>query len=127
MFLFERLTLHNLFIWAPHAPIWSCVESSLVLMKITKESLVSEESYLFFFLSSKVYLHLIVRLLFWRSDVWRTPSLLLLLGSFWPSVVVLTRDPSMGQIELFNHLPKIIGYLKPYKCVQIILLSRNTW
>ena len=27
---------------------------------------------------------------------------------------------SMGQTEQFNHLVKIISYLKPYSCVQII-------
>ena len=54
------------------------------------------------------------------------PLLPLLSGPLWLSVVVPVRVPSMGQIELFNHLL----YLKPFKCVQTLLILNsvnNTW
>ena len=40
-------------------------------------------------------------------------------------MVVLVKIPSMDQIELFNHLLRIIiiGYLKPYSSVQIIYIT----
>ena len=38
----------------------------------------------------------------WR--MWSTLSLPLLPGLLWPRVIVPVRVPSMGQIELFNHL-----------------------
>ena len=44
--------------------------------------------------------------------MWITPSLPLLLQ---PGMLVPVRVPSMGQIELFNHLL----YLNPFNCVQI--------
>ena len=49
-------------------------------------------------------------------EIWEMltiPSLPLLPGPLWPVVVVSVRVPSMGQIELFNH----ILYLKPFNCV----------
>ena len=46
--------------------------------------------------------------------MWSTFSLPLLPGPFWPGVVVLVRDASIRQIELFNHLL----YLKPFNSVQ---------
>ena len=47
-----------------------------------------------------------------------TPSLTLLSGPLWSSIVVLVRVSSMGQIELFSLLLGIIIiiYLKPYNC-----------
>ena len=59
-------------------------------------------------------LHLMLWLLFWRSGVWNTPSLLLLPGSFWPGVVVPVRVPFMDQIHLYkNHLFSVrLGELK---------------
>ena len=38
----------------------------------------------------------------WR--MWNTPSFPLLPGLLIPGVVVPVRVPSMGQIEIFNHL-----------------------
>ena len=46
--------------------------------------------------------------------MWSTLSLPLLPGPLSPWVVVFVKVPSMGQIELFNHLL----YLKPFNCVQ---------
>ena len=46
--------------------------------------------------------------------MWSSTLLLLLPGLLWPGTVVPVKVPSMGQIELFNHLQ----YLKPFKCVQ---------
>ena len=40
-------------------------------------------------------------------ELWRmrsTPSLPLFPDQLWPGVVVLVRVPSIGQIELFNHI-----------------------
>ena len=39
---------------------------------------------------------------FW--GVWSTPSLPLIPRPPWPEMAVPFRSPSMGQIELFNHL-----------------------
>ena len=52
------------------------------------------------------------------------PLLPLLSGPLWPGVVPITFS-SMGQIELFNHLQRIIiiSYLKSYNCVQIIYIT----
>ena len=36
--------------------------------------------------------------------MWSTPSLPLIPGPLWPWVVVTARVPSMGQIDLFDHL-----------------------
>ena len=57
--------------------------------------------------------------------MWSTPSLLLLPGPLRFRVVVPVRVPSMDQIELFNHLLRIITicYLKQYSCVQIIYIT----
>ena len=50
-----------------------------------------------------------------------TLLLRLLPGPLWSVVVKPARVPSMGQIELFNHLLRIIiiSYLKAYNLVQI--------
>ena len=49
------------------------------------------------------------------------PSLQLLPGPLWSGVVASDRVLSMGRIELFNHLLKIIiSELKSYSCEQII-------
>ena len=48
----------------------------------------------------------------WR--MWSTPSLPLLLVQLWPRVVVPTRVPSMGQIEICNNFLN----LKPFHCMQ---------
>ena len=49
------------------------------------------------------------------------PLLPLLLGPLCSGFGVSISIPSMGQIELFNHLLRIniISYLKQYNCVQI--------
>ena len=39
-----------------------------------------------------------------RLQSWSTPSLPLLLGPLWSRVVAPDKVPSMGQIELFDHL-----------------------
>ena len=66
---------------------------------------------------------------FWWWVLWRwcIPSSPLLSGSLWPWIVVPVRVPSIGQIELFNHLLRItdiitIGYLKPYSSVCCIVI-----
>ena len=58
------------------------------------------------------------------DGMWITPSLPLLSGSHWPRVVVPVWVLSMGLIELFNHLLRIIIiiYLKLYSCVQIVCI-----
>ena len=59
------------------------------------------------------------------QGMWSTPSLPLLPGPLWPGVVVHVRVLSMAQIELFDHLLRIIiiiNYLKPYSCVQIVCI-----
>ena len=38
------------------------------------------------------------------GEIWSTPSMPLFPGPLGTGVVVHTRVPSMGQIELFNHL-----------------------
>ena len=56
-----------------------------------------------------------------------TLSLPLLPGSLWTGVVVPVKVQSMGQIELFNHLLRIIirgNYTAVWK---LFLLDRNTW
>ena len=64
-------------------------------------------------------LHLMMRL-----QLWSTLSLPLLPCPLWPRVAVPGRVPSMGQISLFSHLPRIIiSYLKPYSCSQIFCLK----
>ena len=47
----------------------------------------------------------------------------------WPGVVVRIRVPSMGQIELFYRLSRIImiSHFKPYSYMQIIPKVWNTW
>ena len=54
--------------------------------------------------------------------MWSTLLLPLLSGPPWSGLVVSFRVSSMGQIELPNHLLRIIIFsiLKPYSCVQII-------
>ena len=71
-------------------------------------------------------LHLMVRLQSWRfGGMWNTPSLPLLPGPIRSGVVAPVRVPSLGQIELFNHLLKsiIISYLKPNSSVQLIYIA----
>ena len=54
--------------------------------------------------------------------MWITSSLQLLPGPLLPRMVVPFRVPSIGYIELFNHLLWIImGYFELFK------LDRNTW
>ena len=50
--------------------------------------------------------------------MWSTPSLSLLSIYLWPRVVVHFRVTSLGQLQLFDHLLRIIiiSYLKPYNC-----------
>ena len=44
-------------------------------------------------------------------------------GAFYAEANISVRVTSMGQIELFNHLLRIIiSYLKPYRCVQIVYI-----
>ena len=75
---------------------------------------------------------------FWGMQC--TPSLPLFSGLLWLRVVVPVRVPPISQIELFNHLQRIIiiRYLKQYNCVQIVcirseylilllMLISNTW
>ena len=54
--------------------------------------------------------------------MWSTGSLPLPSGPLLPKLVVHVTVSSMGQIELFDHLLRIIiiNHLKPYSCVQII-------
>ena len=67
-------------------------------------------------------LHLIVRLYSLIFGMGNIPSLLLLLSSLWLGVVVPVRVPSIGQIEPFNHLLRIITIcpLKPDCFAKII-------
>ena len=60
----------------------------------------------------------------WALGKWSTTELPLLAGPLRPEFVVTDRVRSIGQIELFNHLQRIviIYYLKPYSCVQIICI-----
>ena len=52
-----------------------------------------------------------------------TPSLPLLRGLLWPGVVVRASTLSMGQIELFDHLLRVImSEMESYSCVQIIYI-----
>ena len=57
--------------------------------------------------------------------MWSTSSLPLLSGPLCHRVVVLVRVPSMGQIELFNFLQRIIiiNDLKPYSWVQVVCIG----
>ena len=57
------------------------------------------EYYLLIWYNAK--LHLVVRLQFWCSGV--TSSLLLLLDTLWPGVVVSVRLTYMGQIDMFEN------------------------
>ena len=54
-----------------------------------------------------------------------TPYFLLNQGPLWSGLAAPVKVPSMGQIELFHDLLKIIiiGYLKQYSCVQIIHIT----
>ena len=58
-----------------------------------------------------------------------TPSLPLLPGPLWFGFVVPVWAPSMGQIELFSYLLRIIiiSYLKLYCWVQIIHTTKEYW
>ena len=56
-------------------------------------------------------LRLIVSLQSWSWGLWSTPSLPLLSDPLWPKVVVPVTVPSVGQVELFNHLFRIIFML----------------
>ena len=69
-----------------------------------------------------IKLHLIVRIQSWSLGMLSNPSTPLFLGSLLPRVVVPVRVLSLGQIELFNHLLRIIiiGYLKLCSCMQIV-------
>ena len=57
--------------------------------------------------------------------MWCSSSLPSLPRPLWPEVAVHVRVPFMRQVELFNHLLKIIMicYLKLYSCVQIIYIT----
>ena len=58
--------------------------------------------------------------------MWSTPSLPLLPGPLWPRVVAPDKVPYDGQIELFNHLLRIIiiiDYFNPYSYVLIIYIT----
>ena len=84
--------------------------------------------------------HLIVMLQSWNFWECGVPLRLpLLSGSLSPGVVIPVRVPFMSQIELFNHLLKIIiiSYLKPYSClknvcireeylIELLMLNNNT-
>ena len=52
--------------------------------------------------------------------MWSTPLLPLLPGPLKLGLVVSMQFPFMIQMELFNHLLRIMIYLKPYNYVQII-------
>ena len=55
--------------------------------------------------------------------MWSTPSFLLLPGPLWARMVVPTRIPFMGQLELFNHL----NVYKQMTDVELLMLHSNTW
>ena len=62
--------------------------------------------------------------------MWSTPSLPLHSVPLWPGVIILVRVPSMGLMEIFNHLL----YLEPFNCRNIwvmlkklLVLNSNTW
>ena len=55
---------------------------------------------------------LLMNVLDMTLTIWWYPSLPLFPGRPWPGVVIPVRVPSMGKIELFNHLL----YLKPFNC-----------
>ena len=62
--------------------------------------------------------HLMVRFHSWGLGVWSTPSLSLRSRTLWPGMALPVKVTSMDQIELFNHLLRIIiiiiiGHLKP--------------
>ena len=65
----------------------------------------------------------LVRLQSWSLGGMEYPSLPFLSDPLWYRVVVPDRVSFMGQIELVNHLLRIIiSYLKPCNCVQIICI-----
>ena len=66
-------------------------------------------------------------ILFWISGVYRV-----LLHIYYsqvhsdPDWLYLLGNRSVGEIELFNHLLKIIiSYLNPYRFVQIVYITRK--
>ena len=69
-----------------------------------------------------IKLHLMVRPHSWSLRMRISPSLSLLSGPVWPWVVGPVIVPSMGQIELFNHLLGIIINIWFF-----FVLSSKTW
>ena len=48
---------------------------------------------------------------------------------FIPRYTLVRSSSSMYEIELFNPtlIVIVIGYLKPFSCVKLFLLKKNTW
>ena len=55
--------------------------------------------------------------------MWSTPSLPLLPDPFLAGVVVLIKVPTMGEIELFNHLT----VSKQITDIKLLVFHSNTW
>ena len=70
-------------------------------------------------------LHLMVKLQSWNFRKYGIEELQLVPGLLWPGTVIPVPVPIKCQIELDNHLQKIIiiSYLKPYSCVQIVCVG----
>ena len=122
LFFFTQLITHN----ALHSPIRSHLSLPLSFLNCyTMPASITQPHSQFWHVSRYFFDHTI---LWWGSSLefwgmWSTTSLLLLLGSFWPRVILFVRISSMDQIELFNVLLGIfISYLNPYCRVSPLIL-----